>query len=246
MIRASALAAALLLAPAAAPALTCNSQSFEETRFTLCAVTPSDDLRLFLSGPDGPWGSPDALAAGLEAQGLTLRFAMNAGMFDENLAPIGLYRASGTETAPIVTREGPGNFGMLPNGVFCFGSPDRPFAVTESRAFAETGAACPNATQSGPLLVQSGALHPRLLPDSDSVKYRNGVGVTADGQRAVFVISDDPVNFHRFARFFRDRLGLPDALYLDGTISRLYAPALGRDDAGWPVGPMVGVVAPKE
>ncbi len=95
------------------------------------------------------------------------------------------------------------------------------------------------------MLVIDGALHPKLLPDSDSFYIRNGVGVSADGQTAVFAISNDEVNFHLFARLFRDHLGLPDALYFDGNISRLYAPDLGRHDGGFPMGPIVGTVVPK-
>ena len=48
------------------------------------------------------------------------------------------------------------------------------------------------------------------------------------------------VNFYAFARMFRDGLGLPDALYFDGSISRLYDHDSGRHDAGFPMGPMVG------
>jgi uncharacterized protein YigE (DUF2233 family) len=95
------------------------------------------------------------------------------------------------------------------------------------------------------MLVIKGKLHPKLLPDSDSFYVRNGVGVSADGSRAVFAISNDEVNFHAFARLFRDDLGLSDALYFDGNISRLYAPELSRHDAGFPMGPIVGTVVPQ-
>ena len=95
------------------------------------------------------------------------------------------------------------------------------------------------------MLVIGGKLHPKLLPESDSEYIRNGVGVSSDGSRAVFAISDQPVTFHRFARLFRDHLGLRDALYFDGNISRLYAPELGRHDGGFPMGPIVGTVVPR-
>ena len=95
------------------------------------------------------------------------------------------------------------------------------------------------------MLVIGGELHPKLLPGSDSLYVRNGVGVSGDGTRAVFAVSNDAVNFHSFARFFRDALGLPDSLYFDGNISRLYAPSLGRHDGGFPMGPIVGTVVPK-
>ena len=64
--------------------------------------------------------------------------------------------------------------------------------------------------------------------------------------RAVFAISNQPVNFASFARLFRDGLDTPNALYFDGSISRLYAPELGRSGAGFSIGPIVGLVLPKE
>jgi len=60
-----------------------------------------------------------------------------------------------------------------------------------------------------------------------------------------FAISDEPVTFYEFASLFRDRLKCPEALFLDGSISSLYAPALERDDRLLPLGPIVAVVAPR-
>jgi uncharacterized protein YigE (DUF2233 family) len=94
------------------------------------------------------------------------------------------------------------------------------------------------------MLVIDGALHPRFLPDSTSRYIRNGVGTSDTGDRAVFVISRNPVTFHQFGSFFRDALGLPQALYFDGNISRLHAPALNRSDAGFRMGPIVGLPVP--
>ena len=230
-----------LSVPAVAQATTCRSETFEGVPFTLCEVGPQDDLRLFLQGPSGTYGSFRAIDRALAASGEALGFAMNAGMYHRDLSPVGLYVEKGVEQAPIQTREGPGNFGMLPNGVFCWGKGR--YYITDSRKHKRS---CYYATQSGPMLVIEGALHPRFLPDSDSTYIRNGVGVSKDNSRAVFVISERAVNFHRFARFFRDHLGLPNALYFDGNISRLYAPQLGRHDGGFPMGPIVGVVTRKE
>jgi uncharacterized protein YigE (DUF2233 family) len=232
-----ALAIALLL-PGIAEAASCVDQVFEDRSYTTCTVTKGEDLRLFLAGPDGPYGSFTAVNAALAAQGKTLGFAMNAGMFHRDLAPVGLYIEEGQQTARLVTRDGPGNFGLLPNGVFCI---DKEFSVIESRAFKANPPNCRFASQSGPMLVIDGQLHPRFLASSDSVHYRNGVGIGPMGQ-ALFVISNDRVNFHSFARFFRDTLGAKNALYFDGSISRLYATDLDRHDAGFPMGPMIGTV----
>ena len=59
-----------------------------------------------------------------------------------------------------------------------------------------------------------------------------------------FAISDVPVNFHSFATLFRDELGAPNALFLDGFISKLYAPGIGRNETGLDMGPIIGVARP--
>lgn len=243
MIKAIAIWLALL--PAMAGAVECRDETFEGVGYSLCEVDVArEDLRLFLKSPETgeTLGSFSAVDAMLGEGGKALEFGMNAGMYHRDRRPVGLYVEDGQKRAPLVTQEGPGNFGLLPNGVLCLrkGRAD----VIETRRFDSESPACRDATQSGPMLVIDGSLHPRFLEDSDSRYIRNGVGTSADGTRAVFVISDAPVNFHAFGRFFRDRLGLPQALYFDGNISRLYAPQLGRDDIGFPMGPMVGTVVP--
>jgi len=236
------LALLLALAPLTAGAATCRDLIHEDVSYTLCEVALGEDLRLFHTGPEGIYGSFTKVNAALAEDGQTLGFAMNAGMYHRDLAPVGLYLEEGVETSGIVTSDGPGNFGLLPNGVFCIG--DR-FRVIESRAYQADPPDCRFASQSGPMLVIHGELHPSFLPDSDSLYVRNGVGVSPEGDRAVFAISNDAVNFHTFARLFRNALGLPDALYFDGSISRLYAPDLDRHDGGFPMGPIVGTVIPQ-
>lgn len=227
--------------PNLAQAAPCRDAEFEGQSYTICEATPADDLRLFLNGNIGPYGSFAAVNTALQAKGQELAFAMNAGMFHRDLRPVGLYVENGVQGARLITSDGPGNFGLLPNGVFCVGDT---FAVIESRAFKAAPPDCRYASQSGPMLVIDGALHPRFLANSDSYNYRNGVGVTDDG-RALFVITNDRVNFHSLARFYRDVLGVKNALYFDGSISRLYAPGLDRHDAGFPMGPIIGVVKAK-
>ncbi len=235
---------ALLLVAGPGLADPCRDMVHDGQRYTICDVAAGADLRLFHTAPDGAvYGSFARIDAALGGRALV--FAMNAGMYHEDRAPVGLLIECGVERAPVVTAAGPGNFGLLPNAVFCRLQGGR-FAVIESRTFAANPPDCTDATQSGPMLVIGGALHPRFLPDSDSRYVRNGVGVSADGTRAVFAISDRAVTFHEFARLFRDGLGLPHALYFDGQISRLYAPGMRRDDWGLSMGPVVGLVGPVE
>ena len=224
-----------------ASAAECRDEVFEDTPFTVCTADPAtEDIRLFLSDDAGePLGTFDNLSDAVRANGQSLVFAMNAGMYHPDRSPVGLYVENGEQRAPIVTRDGPGNFALLPNGVLCLADGDA--AIVESRAFARLGKTCEFATQSGPMLVIDGDLHPKFLRNSDSRFRRNGAGVGQDGTLFT-VISDRPVNFHRFARFFRDVLKTPNALFFDGKVSRLYAPALDRHDFGFPMGPMIGVV----
>lgn len=227
------------LPASAASEVLCENITYLGKSYTACTVDPArDNLRLFHKNSGQILGSfraienlPDVTA---------LPFAMNAGMYHADRTPVGLYIENGVEEMRVIPNAGPGNFGLLPNGVLCLN--DDSAQVYETMDYIETAPACRDATQSGPMLVIDGDLHPRFLPDSTSRFLRNGVGTTAAGDSAVFVISNDVVSFHEFGSFFRDYLQLPNALYFDGKVSRLHAPALGRSDFGFQLGPMVGVV----
>ena len=240
------LLALILLLPAcreeAAPQA-CETIRFEEQGFTVCQFAADDPgLALFHTHPDGaPFADFDRLAETVQADGGELVFAMNAGMYHEDRRPVGLYVEEGEQSARLVTNAGPGNFGMLPNGVFWVDG-EGTAHVTETLAYEAVSPEPRFATQSGPMLVIDGALHPAFNPDGTSRKRRNGVGISADGETLWFAISESPVNFDTFARLFRDRLDAPDALYLDGVVSRLYAPLLNRDDGGTDMGPVVAIV----
>lgn len=237
------LAFALVALGAPAAAVECRDVTFRGDVFTLCEVDATkQELRLFLTDPatSRPLGSFENVEAQLEAKGERLAFAMNAGMYHADRSPVGHYVEAGEERSPVISSEGPGNFGLLPNGVFCI--TDRSARVIETRRFLRERPKCEYASQSGPMLVIDGALHPRFLKDSDSTYIRNGVGTSQDGRTAYFVISRASVNFYSFGTFFRDALKVPQALYFDGNISRLYAPEAGRNDGGFPMGPIVGVV----
>jgi uncharacterized protein YigE (DUF2233 family) len=219
----------------------CQRRDFDGQGYVVCTLEAAQEpgLRLWLNGPDGKLLGDFTAVRQTLPPGELLAFAMNAGMYHPDYRPVGLFVSEGVKGQDLVTAGGGGNFGMLPNGVFCAGG-DRPYRVIESRAFAKAGLQCRIATQSGPMLVIDGALHPRFLADSDSRHIRNGVGVSADGRTAWFAISDRAVTFYEFGRLFRDGLGARDALYFDGSISRLYAPALNRADFGRRLGPIIG------
>ena len=238
--------AALLLWAAPALGASCEDTRYAGNSYTICTVLPAEEeLRLFLYDDTGAlFGQFSAVDRALRTDGARLGFAMNAGMYHDDRAPVGHYVENGVEVMRVIPNPGPGNFGLLPNGVLCLraGRAD----VYETLRFVDEAPDCTHATQSGPMLVIDGALHPRFLVDSTSRFVRNGVGTTADGQRAVFAISNNAVTFHDFGTLFRDHLGLPNALFLDGNISRLYAPDLDRSDFGFALGPIIGTVAPAD
>ena len=200
------------------------------------------DLDLFWKRPDGtPYSSIHNLREELRSQGRELVFAVNGGIYSEQFTPLGLYIENGKRYYKLNEGEGGGNFFLLPNGVFY---------VTEVGArVVETTDYQPerrviNAVQSGPILVSHGRIHPRFIEGYHSKHIRNGVGVDREG-RVVFAISNEPVNFHDFGTLFKDGLDCPNALYLDGSISEMYAPDLHRH-GGWPwrqFTTMIGITA---
>jgi len=218
----------------------CRMQPFESSRFTVCD-NEGGKLQLFAAAPDQiPLRSFAEVATKVDAS--KVAFAMNAGMFDENGRPIGLAIVGpGNPVHRINLRDGPGNFHMKPNGVFEVDASDRPSVFESGPMPPAPGAAL--ATQSGPMLVIHGRLHPKIEPDGESRLIRNGVGVTADGH-AVFVISEDPVSFGKLARFLRDVLHAPNALYLDGSVSSLWDPPDGRQDSHNQLGPIIVAFKP--
>lgn len=217
----------------------CAAYEFESSRFIVCTYDARrQDLRLFSRAPAGGYlRSFEAVQRELGPEAERVRFAMNAGMFNDAGAPIGLYVENGDEQKSISLTEGPGNFHLKPNGVFWQGQ-DGALHIDVSEDYAVAVPDARWATQSGPMLLIDGEMHPRIADDGASRFIRNGVGVR-DPHTAYFVISTGFVSFGRFARFFRDELHCRDALFLDGTVSSLWAPSVGRDDDNHELGPII-------
>ena len=235
--------AALVLLSAPASADPCERHVFEGSAFTVCTFNSRhDDMRLAWTGQSGTaLRSFDKLAADLGADKDRVLFAMNAGMFEEDGKPLGLYVEGGVVRRPLNMRSGGGNFYLKPNGAFLLRR-DGTLGVETSDALTNEPAAPLYATQSGPMLVIDNAFNPNIAADGPSHNIRNGVGLR-DAHTALFAISDEPVSFGRLARLFRDELGCRNALYFDGTISSAWIPAERRMDVAKPLGPMVVVLA---
>jgi uncharacterized protein YigE (DUF2233 family) len=216
----------------------CRSVAFESVALTHCIADPAQHrITMANLGADKqPFGSLAAFAASVDPA--RIAFAMNGGMYGDDLKPLGYYVENGERLKELDRGEGEGNFYMKPNGVF-FGSGGK-WQVLGSNTFFNTVGDRPEfGTQSGPLLLDRGKLHPEIQDDGPSKAIRNAVGIDASG-KAHFVIADAPVSFGQLARFFRDQLKVANALYLDGQVSSLWDPATGRMDKGR-VGPIIVV-----
>jgi uncharacterized protein YigE (DUF2233 family) len=212
-------------------------------KFTVCRVNVRKErLQLFHRDEKGqPFRRFEHLAKWLEPKKLV--FAMNAGMYHGDFSAVGLYVADGKPVVPLNTGNAPAdepraNFFLKPNGVFAV--TETGARVVETSEYPKLGGKVVLATQSGPLLLRAGKLHPAFKEGSANRLFRNGVGVPAP-ETAIFVISAEPVNFHEFATLFRDKLACPDALFLDGTISSLHSTKLKRSDFRMDLGPILGV-----
>ena len=229
-------------AHASMPALpdgACRVETVAGERYTICTFDPAAHrISLRLNGWDG---APYRKLPKLTDARPNAVFAMNGGMYHDDLSAVGLYVEDGAEAESLKTKPSWGNFGLVPNGVFWVRG--QRAGVTETLRFRRRGVKPDFATQSGPMLVIDGRLHPRFKASSRSFKVRNGVGVGEDG-RVHFALSHGSVNFHSFAKMFRDHLATPNALFLDGTISSMRAKGFTRGGFWAPVGPIIVVEEP--
>ena len=199
----------------------------------------SVDIRFYWKDSDGQrFGSIANLKKYVEENNGELLFAMNGGMYNPDHSPQGLYIEDQVKKANLDTSSGYGNFYMKPNGVFCLSTEKNPgiittenFVYTDSIEFA---------TQSGPMLIINGEMHPAFREGSNSVHIRNGVGILPTGE-LLFAMSKEMVNFYDFANYFK-KSGCLNALYLDGFVSRTYLPSKNWVQLDGDFGVIIGIV----
>ncbi|MDI6027596.1 phosphodiester glycosidase family protein [Corticibacterium sp. UT-5YL-CI-8] len=219
----------------------CRDLRFEAVDYIVCTIDLRRfDIQMSLNDEAGkPYRSlkrHDAVMVGKRRRPI---LSMNAGMYHEDVSAVGLLVEHGRETHRIELGDGDGNFFLKPNGVFSIGN-DGTAAISESSAYAALPRNAAFATQSGPMLMIDGALHPRFEPYGVSRFIRNGVGVR-DPNTVVLAISRQPVSFGGFARLFRDELGCRNALYFDGVVSAMTNGTDHLIGGGYPAGPILSV-----
>ncbi len=222
-----------------AVASVCKSATFEGVRLTHCVADPAKHRIRTALGPSGgaAYGSLSAFARSIDHS--TVAFAVNGGMYGDNGQPIGYYVQGGDRIKELNRSDGSGNFHLKPNGVF-YGTGGSWRIRTSDSFFSNVRDRPQFGTQSGPMLVIGGKLHPEIAENGPSRAIRNGVGIDKDG-KAHFVRSEAPLSFGQLARFYRDELNVPDALYLDGQVSSLWDPASERLDSRTGLGPIIAV-----
>lgn len=205
-------------------------------------ISQLDQLQLFLNNSkQQPYNKFKAVAKGLPKCQI-LSFAMNAGMYHADYSAVGLYVENSKQLSSLNTQtQGFGNFLMQPNGVLAWNKKQATIQITQH--YAQSNFKADYATQSGPMLVIEGKINRQFLPQSDSLKIRNGVGIK--NNQLYFVISRERISFYDFAQIFKEDLNIDQALYLDGSISSAYIPQAGRSDNRFNLGPIVGFIEQK-
>ncbi|MGE6355648.1 phosphodiester glycosidase family protein [Flavobacterium sp. NPDC079362] len=200
-----------------------NAKIYADDQFLVYKVDlKKQDLKLcWKDDKDQNFGSIQNLKSWLEENNKTLDFAMNAGMYKKDNSPQGLYIEKQKILSPLDTIKAAGNFYLKPNGVFYL-TTKKTAAICTTQDFRNNGK-IEYATQSGPMLIIDGQIHPELKKGSSNLNIRNGVGILPDG-KIVFILSKKEINFYDFASYFKS-LGCKNALYLDGFVSRAFVPS---------------------
>ncbi|HEY9049396.1 MAG TPA: phosphodiester glycosidase family protein [Ohtaekwangia sp.] len=202
-------------------------------------ITDASSIKLYWKDDSGQiFRSIQSLKTAIEAQGKELRFAMNGGMYMKDNSPQGLYIERGIISTPLDTLTGAGNFYLKPNGVFYI-TKDNNAVVCRTEDFTDNGQVN-FATQSGPMLLIDGQVHPAFKKGSVNLNIRNGVGILPDNS-VIFAMSKGEVNFYDFAEFFKS-MGCRNALYLDGFVSRTYLPEQKWKQLDGNFGAIIGVL----
>ncbi len=222
----------------------CNKKNEKEKEFVIYIANPKEQkVKLYWKNENLTFKSIENLKKYLESQNQNLEFAMNGGMFENGNSPKGLYIENSKILKNIDTLNGNGNFYLEPNGVFLItknGDAD----IIETKKYKQNPQ-IEFATQSGPmLLINNGEINPTFQQESKNLNIRNGVGILENGN-IIFAMSKKEINFYNFAKLFKD-LDCKKALYLDGFVSRTYAPTKKWEQIDGNFGVIIGITENKK
>lgn len=233
----------------------CEDRTIEGRSFVICSVAQTAVASLDIAPAPHPerrnW-TIARLDSTLRAQGRTLLFATNAGLFYGSGRAMGLLMRAGSEITPLNTMPGPvdprtgdacnaSNFYCPPNGVFyVVGREARIASTADFRRRNVAVASIRVATQSGPMLLSGGKFARTFRADWTKRIPRNAVCLSGDGN-VKFVLGHGQTHAS-FARALRNTLNCRDALFLDGAISALYTGS-GPVPSTWDYGAIIFIAS---
>ena len=145
----------------------CAPKDFDGAKFTVCTFDPRhDNIRLFFTGTDGkPYGSLSALACGAKGEGRKAYVRDERWHVQQDQSRRPLCRGQPQAARGRHARRC-NEFHMKPNGVFWIG--DGVAGVTETSRYLANTPPARYATQSGPMLIVDGKIHPKIRPNGTS------------------------------------------------------------------------------
>lgn len=197
-------------------------KTIEDERFVTFIVNPKKhNIEFYWKNEKGEnFKNVENLKLWLTKKKKELIFGTNGGMYKKDNSPQGLYIENGKKEMEIDTTKGNGNFYLKPNGIFYISKEKKP-GICLTEKFIENKN-MNFATQSGPMLVIDGNIHPAFQKNSVNLNIRNGIGILPNNE-ILFAMSKEEINFYEFAEYFK-KMGCKNALYLDGFVSRTYLP----------------------
>jgi uncharacterized protein YigE (DUF2233 family) len=217
---------------------TARLEYVDEKILSYTADPQKENIELYWKDDKGEIiGSLGRLRKLVESKNRQLVFAMNAGMYLKDRSPQGLFIQHSQLIKKTDTGSGSGNFHLKPNGIFYIREDNVAVVCQTSEYPGHRNVKF--ATQSGPMLLVNGQIHPAFREGSVNLNIRNGAGILPDG-KILFAMSEKEINFWDFAMFFKNK-GCRNALYLDGFVSRTYYPAGKWVQTDGNFGVMIGV-----
>ena len=162
-------------------------------------------------------------------------FMTNASIVNTNCMPLGLIVYDYETLQPVNNNGGVGNFFLKPNGLLLF--KNKEIIVCQTSEYRKHSN-IKNGVQSGPMLITNGIINSNFNQYSKNKNIRSGVGIYTDKtnqNHAVFAISENPVSFYEFSKFFEQKYNTKNALCLESagslmTIPNLYSRYDGKTD----------------
>jgi len=204
------------------------STMYEDSKgYYVYQTRPDEEVRMYWKDKQGKiFKSFENVKSHIEQNGQEVSFITNGGIYMEANVPLGLYIENGETLASLnQVKRAFGNFYIQPNGVFVIHK--NGFEIVPTGNFTNSDSIV-YANQSGPMLLIEGDINPLFNRDSQNKRIRSSVCTKTSKEeiapQVVFTLSEQAVTFYEFSKFLKKRVGCKNALYLDGTISKIYSP----------------------